>query len=174
MKEQLMAFYEKWGFKIYTGAFSHYYNTENSVSNMINFSSKKHDKAFFDENHHLLENRYFQILTQNGYGISVLEPTHVRYCTETSVILNHCVTSPYETFFSANSLDLPYADKLKILSSVYLNHSYAYKRIRNIYNTYAPARKTKWFQFPEWTWENVSKMHSVNTFFYWTDFGMIF
>ena len=82
LKEKIVAFYGRHGFRLYTRAFSHYWNTTDSISNLLNGTVAPLFFAQVDSQNtlRLSNNRWFRALRDRGYRIEVLQTDHLDYC----------------------------------------------------------------------------------------------
>ena len=128
LREDLRAFYKKYGFTLYPRAFSHFPTSIESIPNLLN--QKVEPEAFkvltfFDDiilptkNFWLLtENAWFDKLAKAGYSIDVFQSRYLDYCGKpgTSIApINKCSTYNISDIRFFHGLDIPYATKGKLL-----------------------------------------------------------
>ena len=82
LKRDIVAFYERHGFRLYSHAFSHYWTTTDSLSNLLNGTASA---RFFmqvdrDNTQRLSVNRWFHALRERGYQIEVHQTDHLDFC----------------------------------------------------------------------------------------------
>ena len=82
MRQFLRDFFDKYGFRVFGRAYSHYTDTENSLPNLVNFASEPVQAAFTSgvEPYILVSNRYFELLGRAGYNIHVYQSGFIDFC----------------------------------------------------------------------------------------------
>lgn len=82
LKGKIVAFYQRHGFRLYSHAFSHYWNTTDSLSNLLNGTAAPLLLAQVDRHNtqRLSVNRWFLTLREQGYQIEVLQTDHLDFC----------------------------------------------------------------------------------------------
>lgn len=90
----LTDFYVDLGFRLYTGAYSEYLDTRNSIANLLNFSSKDDRWSYLVEGqaepYLLKDSAYFQRLTRMGYRLHVYQSDHMDFCRVPGVAYATC------------------------------------------------------------------------------------
>ena len=160
MKVDLKRFYQKNGFTVFGGAYSHYPLTVSSISNLLNFSSSPEREPpqgdpLFDgpEPYRLLQNRYFDLLSRQGYKINVLANSiHIDYCSGNMVVIDNCVESDLSGMKLLKSSDLVLMDKLRVVFSHFLKSSYTITVIRHAYNHFRGILFERGIELPLWNW----------------------
>lgn len=139
-REYLKQVLLKYGFRVYSHAYSRYSHTTESLPAEFNFTSpgevdilreKKVENEF-----KMLKNRYFSRLSQAGYQLKIYQPLYLDYCHTSQAKVSQCYTYP------DNSLSLlhlttiaPQYKALLILASIYAWSPY-HLLIYDIYNYY--------------------------------------
>jgi len=81
---RLTGFYAGAGFRLYTGAFSEYFDTRNSIANLVNFASSDDDWAHLAEGRRkpylLTDSAYFRHLAALGYRLHVYQSDYLDFC----------------------------------------------------------------------------------------------
>jgi len=121
LREDLRAFYKKYGFTLYPRAFTHFRQTIESIPNLLN--QKVEPEAFktltlYDDFNLLTENAWFDKLAKAGYSIDVFQTHYLDFCGKrgTSIApINKCSTfNLYDVRFF-HGMDIPYATKAKLV-----------------------------------------------------------
>ena len=165
LKEQLVHFYQHYGFHIFGGAFSHFYDTAESISNMLNFSADSQLSKHFESlsGNRLQHNKYFEILSKAGYQINVFGADHIDYCAETRVKIQNCMVFPASSLLGLNKIEAPTSVKSQVVLSHYFNLSYLYRRGRDLYKAYQPTLAQVGLSLPAWMWDwSDATMASLN------------
>ncbi len=80
---RLKDFYLENSFALYGRAYSRYYNTRESLPNLLNFTGKDEPGFWLGEKFHrgmlLKQNKWFDLLHDRGYRIHVMESNYLRY-----------------------------------------------------------------------------------------------
>jgi hypothetical protein len=139
VKKQLRDFYEKYGFATFGGAYSHYFHTVNALPNLLNFSSSSTARMYLgkeDNPNRLLQNVYFERLSEAGYRLNVWWGHHVDYCSHSLVPIENCIQVPAEGLKISRRLPLNTVERLQLVFSAYLNLSKIYQRGRDYYQSF--------------------------------------
>jgi hypothetical protein len=162
LKNNLIQFYQDYGFHVFGGAYSHYETTADSLSNMLNFSAKDKKKSLITvtkdwrgkERNEISNNDYFKILYQSGYRLNVLETSYMGFCLNGSVNIENCFEYPATGISAVTHLNEPLFYKIKVILAQYLRKSHNYKTIRSVYQqTVQPTIETYGLVLPLWTWD---------------------
>ena len=155
MKADLESFYQKNGFVVFGGAYSHYSLTMHAIPNLLNFSSNRKGNPFFvgREPFKLLQNQYFELLSSQGYKINVLANSlYLDYCSESVVVIENCDGRPPGMTLLKSS-DLVLVDKLRVVFSHFFSLGYTVKGLGWAYNRVKRVLSEKDIDLPLWHWE---------------------
>lgn len=120
------------GFRVFGRAYSSYYVTNKSLSNLLNFSTIKNPKPYgapleFDH-WSLKENAWFQYLHDLGYWIHVIQPDFQGYDRfggpDGELSARSSYTYTWISVSALASLEVPVLDKARILMGTYVNLSF--------------------------------------------------
>ena len=162
LKNQLREFYEKYGFNTFGGAYSHYSLTYNSVPNLLNFTSASRARKYIGESdnpNRLLQNQYFEGLSQIGYHLNVWWGHHIDYCSQSRVLIDNCLPIPSHGLKISQSLDITTLERVQLVFSHYINLSNIYGGARNYYEIFRNQIDHHEIQLPSMTWDR----HKVTT-----------
>ena len=162
IKTQLREFYEKYGFVTFGGAYSHYSLTLNSIPNLLNFSSASRARMYIGEGdspHRLIQNTYFERLSQAGYRLNVWWGHHIDYCSQSQVLIDNCLQIPSHGLKISQSVDLNMLERVQLVFSNYINLSNIYGGARNYYETFRNEVVPHGVSLPSATWDR----HKVTT-----------
>ena len=163
IRNLITEFFRKNGFQLFGGAFSHYFNTHNSISNMLNFSAESKDSAYLRgvDPYRLLHNKYFEMLSEQKYHIEVLSPGYINFCSDTTVVNISCSEYKAENLRTFAKLEIPISQKLQVLLSRFLGQSSILSWITYLSTITVPAILP-----PQWAWafdHERTRMHPLNT-----------
>ncbi len=156
VKKQLREFYEKYGFTTFGGAYSRYFHTVNSLPNLLNFSSASKARMYIgqdDSPNKLLQNTYFERLSQAGYRLNVWWGHHVDYCSHSPVPIDNCIQVPAEGLKTSHRLPLNTFERVQLVFSAYLNLSKIYQRGRDYYQSFRNGIIPYGVSLPSATWD---------------------
>ena len=162
LKARLLQFYQHYGFLTFGGAYSHYFYTENSVSNLVNFtSSAKHRKYFKEEGgpNTLLNNRYFEALSQAGYRLNVLWGHHIDYCSQSSAAIDQCIQIPANGLQLTQDVQMKTLDRVQLIFAAYLSRSSIYTHAKDYYLRSQDQLLAYGIALPSGSWDR----HKVTT-----------
>ena len=118
VKEALKSFYNERGFRTYTGAFTHFPATMESVPDLLNGALEPSAREFvrvLDGNVGLEKNAWFEALTQRGYSIDVIQTDYLDYCNGEGFAVSHCYTHIASDIRELENLDIGSWEKAKLL-----------------------------------------------------------
>ncbi len=89
-RNKMKDFYLEKGFQIFSGAYSKYLHTINSIPEIINYGDEKKLQKEPYKGMEVLNNRYFDDLGEKGYRIRVFQTFFLKYCRNEFV--DSCIT----------------------------------------------------------------------------------
>jgi len=132
------------GFEVYGRAYSRYFHTEESVSNLVNFDASAEPSRYFNgpfaAGATLRENAWLQALSERGYRLYVVQPDFVRYidtptgdAEQTGLTV---VDYTLETIASIENAPLAIVEKTRFIVAIYMRlcdaGSWATRRYMNL------------------------------------------
>lgn len=186
LRTNLESFYNSNGFHLYGAAYSHYMQTFNSVSNLVNFASSPiNHHYFFNHSSKLKQNTYFKLMAEKGYRIRVYQfNSMIDYCQTDKYPIESCYDYPAANLNSIQGLGLSTNNRFLFMLKSYLLWSQAYVMLMLDYQTYIYQPFTAMgFKVPSWSWYQAKtsalyipeifqqiahdvKQHPHGTFFY--------
>jgi hypothetical protein len=136
LKHKIKQFYQRHGFKLYGGAYSHYFQTVDSIPNLVNFSAEGVSKKFVRGErppYTLQQNGYFQFLQREGYRIHVVDGNYVDFCSSQDARPQSCFKYQWYTLDEVAKLDLPTLTKTTTLLATFVSR---YTRYQDILRRY--------------------------------------
>lgn len=118
LRAELKDFYVRNGFRLYGRAFSAYYRTINSISNLVNGVAQPYDMLFLSPAgapYVVTENAWFDGLISQGYRIRVYQSEHLNFCAGKYRAAVGCTTYPINGLGILRHLDMPIATKVGLL-----------------------------------------------------------
>ena len=92
-RQRMLDFYQKFGFLLFTNAFSHYFNSAPSITNALNFSAEPSpvglDKT--QKGRKLVDNQVFNALNRMGYRIRVYQNQYLDFCNAADEGIEFCI-----------------------------------------------------------------------------------
>lgn len=126
LRTEMKEFYLGNGFRLYGRAFSPYFNTENSLSNLLNGTLLARDLPSLTqlgEQYSLDENAWFERLGEQGYRIRVYQTDFLRLCGGGAQAIVRCTTYPGNGIVAARDMDAGISTKAGLLFDNYSDPS---------------------------------------------------
>ncbi len=157
LKRDIVAFYERHGFRLYPNAFSHYFSTEDSLANLLNgaFSPVMHADIEGSDKLRILRNRWFDSLGQRGYRIEVVQSDYLDFCAENHVV--ECSTYPASSVGALQSdPDVTSTTAALAIVQSYLERPLRYAVLAPLYEkSVRPAIAAMGLESPTWNWDRL-------------------
>jgi len=162
LKERLTAFYQKYQFNAFGGAYSHFFHTGQSVSTMLNFSDSSSGETFL-QGGILQTNRYFEELSKYGYHIHARGSGHVDFCKGSHAYVTTCGAYPLRGLISLSELNTSLTYRFETLWGRYKRGSFIYRVLRYIYRDVQSRNIGKRISLPPWNWGWGRNIHPTNS-----------
>ncbi|MBX3303268.1 MAG: hypothetical protein KF693_13720 [Nitrospira sp.] len=136
LKDKIKEFYQRYGFNLYGGAYSHYFETVDSIPNLVNFSAESVSRILVTGEpppYHLPQNRYFQFLKSMGYQIHVIDGDFLDFCSSPDAQPQSCTKYRWATLSNVAKLDDPVLTKTAMVLAVFVASYPRYQGILNLY-----------------------------------------
>jgi hypothetical protein len=136
LKRKIKQFYQRYGFALYGGAYSHYLETVDSIPNLVNFSVESVSWVLITGErtpYGLQQNRYFQFLNSVGYRIHVLHGDFLDFCSTPDAQPQSCTKYRWRALSNVAKLDLPTLTKTETLLSAFVASNFRYQHLLNFY-----------------------------------------
>jgi len=151
------AFMDK-GFRVFGRAYSDYFNTELTISNMLNFTVSPNAEEYLPvkvgRNQLLGRNAWFDLLCDQGYRIHVFQPEYIKFDrhgdqgggrrSESSL------TYANESIHALAPANMSVTDKFRYITGSYLRLSYFLKRMQAGYGDLSRSAVGQGLGVPEW------------------------
>ena len=167
LKRKISKFYQKYGFHVFGGAYSHYSETLDSIPNMLNFSDHPERFIFVKKTSwggSLAENKYFKSMKSFGFRINVWESTFLKLCSNPIFSIENCKQyTPWDTK-ALQSFNFPLVDQVTVLFASYIQKSSIYRGIRKAYKRIRVPDKQTGNLLPKWSWDRLPNLGALNAF----------
>ena len=135
VKEKLVAFYVSNGFRLFGRAYSEYFDTNNSLSHVMNFSPGSYDvdlvaKTDGSYRWRMKRNEYLRRVQERGFRMHVSQTTYMSFCEDGQVTVYECEAGKLSTLESVAGLPLTVSWKIRVIFSLYVARSYLYKKLK--------------------------------------------
>jgi hypothetical protein len=129
VRDELLDFYTSRGFRVFARAYSHYYETHNAISNLVNLAARDVDAAWFRgpfrEGAHPEENAWFAAMAERGHAIHVYQSDFLDLCsTHDGAYVRSCFTYDLETITAIEHAQLGVLEKGALIAGVYRRLSF--------------------------------------------------
>lgn len=129
LRSDMKAFYRRFGFVLFPRAYSQYYNTLESISNLMNGdASPRYIKYLLDDtgvipqrHFRLQENAWFDRLSDLGYKIRVYQTDYLDFCAPGIAAIAFCRTVPSNSIHSLMKAEISPVSKASLILSTYLS-----------------------------------------------------
>lgn len=154
VKSELKAFYADYGFRLHGGAYSQYFKTYDSLSNLFNFTSAAENSRYFPpgkdhEPYVLSDNRYFQELAARGYRFRIYQSHYMDFCSVPDIQYLSC--SHYgNTIKAVESLDIAATQKALFIVNSFLQSSSTARYLRRRYDALRLTLQERDLHLPMW------------------------
>jgi hypothetical protein len=136
-RQWLTAFYVKRGFRLYNDAYSEYFNTQNSIANLLNFSSSTEDGAHMfagkGEPYLLKDSAYFKRLLADGYRLHVYQSDYMNFCRVPGITYSSCVSYSGHKIGAVYHTSLGTIERAQFIFYSFIGGSYYIRRARAVY-----------------------------------------
>ncbi|MGQ0556517.1 MAG: hypothetical protein ACT4PN_11320 [Nitrospiraceae bacterium] len=136
VKRKIKQFYQRYGFELYGGAYSHYLDTLDSIPNLVNFSAESVNKVFIGGErppYTLQQNRYFHLLNSLGYQIHVMHGDYIDFCSTPDARPNSCSKFGWFTLSHVAKLDIPLLTKMETVLAAFVASYTRYQAALDLY-----------------------------------------
>ncbi len=136
LKLKIKEIYQRYGFTLYGGAYSHYFETVDSIPNLVNFSAESLSQVLIVGErppYQLPQNRYFQFLNSMGYRIHVMDGDFLDFCSSENAQPQLCTKYRWATLSHVAKLDDLVLTKTATALAVFVASYPRYQGILNLY-----------------------------------------
>lgn len=147
LAKDLTKFYTREGFHLYSRAYSQYFNTAESLSNLFNFSSRTNIDAYTTVRisndltktnlpyfYNLNASKYFKFLNRLGYRLNVYQSDFFDLCHVPDIEYASCKTYRSNSIMSILNTDLGIVERSKFVANSFIKSSVFLQWIRWVYN----------------------------------------
>lgn len=161
LRRELKAFYDRYGFTVFGGAFSHYTATYESVSNLVNGQALSLTGAHIATSEAIIpvrgirlrQNAWFRTLSDQGYRIRVYQTDYLDFCSPEKANVDYCFVVPANSIRSLQETELTTFTKATVILNTYLSGSIIFKIFLRMAKSSA-GRTALWEKPPPWIWQN--------------------
>lgn len=124
------------GFRVHADAYSEYFETRNSLANLLNFGSADDDWAHLvgqGKPYVLAESAYFRHLSQLGYRLHVYESDYLDYCRVPGVSYASCARYRANSIGALPAASLGIVDRARFILNSALGTSQYLQRLHDKY-----------------------------------------
>jgi hypothetical protein len=136
LRERITSFYTSNGFHTFGRSYSLYQSTDDSVSNLFNFSAEPVQLFYYDEivePRPLTNNMYFSSLARQGYELNIYQSQFLDYCGVNDATIYRCFTYGSGGISPARKLEDTVGYKALLIGSIFADLSGFYRTFRQYY-----------------------------------------
>lgn len=122
LAQELEAFYAGYGFRLFSHAYSQYFDTPMSLAGALNFNAGPGVEAQLEKGRGkwtLVANRYFSELGQKGYKARIYQSNYMDFCQATGITVESCVVYNPDKFVPDAVAELPLVERVQLLINMY-------------------------------------------------------
>lgn len=155
VKSAALKLFSKYGFRVFTRAYSPYDKTELSMSAALNagaITDQRHlySSSKIPHSYRLDQNRYFDRLGALGYRINVFQATFMDYCSGAQDSVTYCESYDQSAVSSESTAGFTLREKVGFILSIYSDLLLLKRQIARLY---APIRRqlsAHGIEVPQW------------------------
>jgi hypothetical protein len=130
LRDELRAFYEGFGFRVFGRAYSQYADTKLSLAAMLSGRPNQYimtDQDAEASDRSLRQNPWFELLVERGYRLRVYHSYDVNFCGKEESEVQSCYGYSVNTIKSLQGSDLPVFTLAKAISASFLDTLIVYR-----------------------------------------------
>ena len=131
------------GFRVYSGAYSEYFDTRNSIANLLNFSSDEgkwsHLARGQERPYVLTDSAYFRHLASLGYRLHVYQSDHIELCRVPGVAYASCFHYLSNSIGAIDQTTLGTAERAQFIFNSFIATSKYLDKVRMVLRKLAGA-----------------------------------
>lgn len=154
IRNELLAFYNRRGFRVFGGAYSKHFHTRNAVPEILSLGMKPVDAKAQGTEKTIGPHPYFNEIEARGYPLTVLGPFNLSYCFYEQ--MRNCVPYQPNGPFPVAEFNLPPVEKAKFILWEYLRLSPSMRYINKFYNYSAKMLRYNGIPVPPVSFEHLS------------------
>ncbi len=125
LRHEIVSAYSNRGFRVFPNSYSHYSRTQNSLPNLLNYTTESVDSAFIDGSGvitRLRQNRHFEAAVSRGYRIRVYQPGFLSLCHADGASVASCFTYAGNSVGDIAALPMPVLAKARLVTIYYVSN----------------------------------------------------
>ena len=133
IREELTAFYLRNKFRLFSRAYSEYFDTHIALASLLNAGADETPPGYavMKRNKYVLtKNGYFEEWARNGYEINVLQSSYFDLCTNASEEIRNCTTYNHDSFDEDAISSLPLTDRIVLMGNMYYSSFTLFKLVQ--------------------------------------------
>jgi len=137
LAHDLRQFYVSHGFRVFSHAYSQFFDTPMALASTLNFDSGGSAEAYLKQGRgtwSLLANRYFSELGKRGYNARIYHSTYMNFCRSDGIALEACEGYNLDKFVPESIAELPLKERLYLIVNMYYS-SIAVIRLMKLLST---------------------------------------
>lgn len=148
------SFFQDRGFTLFSRAYSRYYDTNESIPNLLNRGTSDQPNHFwpgdeFVKNDVLLKNDWFDRLHDLGYDLNLIQPDFIDFNSPEAQPVS-LTRYTLETVHALAAAELPVNEKMVLLMGSYYRLSWILGGVRQGYSNLRSAAVGKSLSLPDW------------------------
>lgn len=149
--KRMSAFFDRYHFRRFTDAFSEYFWTRYSLSQILNFSNGRYTPGLFrigdGTRFELVKNEYFSRVAAQGYAVNVFQTSYVDLCSSPRTAVR-CETYDFAGLRELQYAQMSWETRFYAVSAAYVRRLAVYDELRRV-GRFLRNRASRG-QLPDW------------------------
>jgi hypothetical protein len=128
VRDTIEHFFERYGFRFFPAAFSHYYWTTHSLTNLVDYA----ESDIVIRQQIVANNQLFESLKAKGYRLHVYDTDVLKFCQSERVRVEFCYTYSPTSLAGLTQVDMKRTRKALLIAGHWLSSMYIVRISRNI------------------------------------------
>ena len=139
LRRDLAELYQRHGFAVFGRAFSHYYNSNVSIANLMNGTAKPRLYTYLTQSKNtfgLTKSLWFQDLSERGYRIRVYQSSYLDFCSVAGANIDDCTVYPADSIRSLLETDLGLPQRVRLMLVGNFDRAMIFRYVRAGYHVF--------------------------------------
>ena len=120
--KELQEFYTRAGFRLFSHAYSQYFNTHESLTSALNFDASGGSHRYLTKKNYgyaVGKNRYLQHMANLNYKINIYQSNYFDFCSSNPAKIQNCTIYKPENIDAYEIRNLPLTQRIRLLINMY-------------------------------------------------------
>jgi hypothetical protein len=149
VRNMLRSFFQANGFYVFGRAYSRFVDTHNAIPNALNYASTPEDR-YFQSGGELRENRYFEVMYEQGYRIHVYQTDAIDFCARFEMQIVSCGTLINSGIKPLERMKMSPFRKAQVILQIFFRTSAIQNTFRRSYDVLKQQALDHGYHLPPW------------------------